>query len=68
MTKQRIEEWLDDIFSGYKWYRRRRGGVWYQVRVALLQGLPYGWVRQPKDFEAGLDIDFETIVNKEIYG
>lgn len=42
---------LDSLFSGSRWYRRRSGGHWYYVKDASLSGFSsdeIGWVREVK--------------------
>ena len=36
----------DFLFSNFRWYRRLRGGVWYNV-TPLLEWYVTSWVRKP---------------------
>jgi hypothetical protein len=57
--KRPVKEWADILLSDYRWYRKLRGGVWFQIRVIPLQGCLTPWVRQP--------LGFETVIDMEIY-
>lgn len=59
MNKRPLKEWLDMLCADFFWYRKLRGGVWYQVRVLLLQDCFLAWVRKP--------LEFETVITMEIY-
>ncbi len=58
-----VFEWIDIFLSEYRWYRRLRKGVWYQVRVTRLQDCAVYWVRQPLNYE----INHELVIDVEIY-
>lgn len=54
-----LKEWIDIFLSDCRWYRKIRGGVWYQIRPIPLQDSITPWVRQP--------IEGETVIGTEIY-
>lgn len=42
---------LDLIFSNYRWYRRLRGGLWWQVEIPLFDGTQITWVHYKPECE-----------------
>jgi hypothetical protein len=42
---------LDLFLSNYHWYRRVRGGLWWQVEIPLLDGSQIPWVHQMPECE-----------------
>jgi hypothetical protein len=40
---------LDLAFSSFRWYRRLRGGEWWQVEIPLFDGSQVVWVHQRPD-------------------
>jgi len=37
---------LDLSLSSFRWYRRLRGGTWWQVEIPLFDGFQIIWVHQ----------------------
>lgn len=42
---------LDLIFSRFRWYRRLRGGLWWQVEIPLFDDSQIMWVHQMPECE-----------------
>ena len=43
--------------ENFRWYRKWKGGTWYQVRHRTLQDALYAWVREPYPNEIILETE-----------
>ncbi|BAY79353.1 hypothetical protein NIES25_58370 (plasmid) [Nostoc linckia NIES-25] len=47
-------QFLDWTYSDFRWYRRLRGGEWWQVEIPLFDGSQITWVHNRPECECNV--------------